>query len=146
MVPLTVLLFACLSFASALPSQPPYPVPPPKLPGQLPAPKTPSNSSIPLNSTIPRANEICSSGGRKLVLDAKSLRQTLQWHIGEIHAAEAPIICRSTVSMDYDDNWQYAVTKVNWQGAADIRSFSQALIVLTWAFGTYLPKGGGPVS
>jgi len=83
--------------------------------------------------------EICSAGERTLVVDAEKRLQTLQWNIGSIEAVSTPVQCETTMSMDYNPQWQYTVTEINWHSYASLLTGSLATTGLSYGFGPLTP-------
>jgi hypothetical protein len=102
-----------------------------------------SSSSVYGEALVPA----CEIGGTKsVVIDALSKTQTLQWGIGLLSSTQVPVACRSSMSMDYDASWQYAVTKIDWKSQVFLPAASQALVSLSWAFDPNFPRLAGAVS
>jgi hypothetical protein len=106
------------------------------------SPKTAFNTTLPDPGPGPGPDPngsdrvtICENGGTKnVVIDSTSQTQTLQWGIGLVSSWQSPATCRSSMSMDYDPSWQYAVTKVDWKTQVSLPTRSQAILSLAWAF------------
>jgi hypothetical protein len=111
---------------------------------------TASNSSLSGSETVHgdfAPPTICQQGGaRNVVVDALTRSQTLQWDIGSVTSSQAPVSCRTSMSMDYEPTWQYAVTKIDWKTQATLPAASQAILAISWGFDPNFPKLGGAVS
>jgi hypothetical protein len=111
---------------------------------------TASNSSSSGSRTIDAElapPSVCQQGGgRHVIVDALARSQTLEWGIGMVTSAQAPVSCRTSMSMDYDQNWQYAVTKIDWKAQVSLPASSQAILSISWAFDPNFPKLAGAVS
>jgi len=95
-----------------------------------------SFENIRLNAQKP---DICQSGDRNVVVDSVKRRQILEWNIGSINATQTPVACETTMGMDYDVQWQYAVIEVHWKGYASLMLGTQALAGLSYGFGPTAP-------
>jgi hypothetical protein len=106
-----------------------------------------SNSSF---SSLEAGDEalppVCqNTGTRNVLVDALTRSQTLEWGIGSVTGSQAPIACRSSMSMDYEKSWQYAVTKINWKSQVHLPAATQAVLSLSWAFDPSFPRLAGAV-
>ncbi|QDS73919.1 hypothetical protein FKW77_007645 [Venturia effusa] len=95
----------------------------------------PSHTSLGDIRSKAQSPQVCSKGERTLVVDAERRTQTLQWNIGAIDAISTPIQCETTLSTEYNPQWQYAVTKINWHAYAKFPQGSGATAGLSYGFG-----------
>lgn len=82
---------------------------------------------------------ICLDGERTLIVDAEKRLQTLLWNIGSIEAVQTPVLCETTMSMDYNPQWQYAVTQIKWHSYANLLAGSSANAGLSYGFSEFGP-------
>jgi hypothetical protein len=76
--------------------------------------------------------DACDKGTRNVVQNGEMLLQTLEWQIGSLSTMEMPQSCRTTMSMEYSDRWQYAVIAVQWMGAVKLQALVQATVQLRY--------------
>ncbi|KAE9985513.1 hypothetical protein EG328_003355 [Venturia inaequalis] len=104
-------------------------------------PITQSSQSLSLRTSLGEVSsqaqspEACAQGVRTLVIDAARRTQSLQWNIGSIEAASTPVQCETTTSTDYNPQWQYAVTEINWHAYANVPQGSSATTGVSFGFG-----------
>lgn len=82
--------------------------------------------------TSRRQIDACQSGARNVVVDSKTMGQTMTWDIGEVNSRGGEKFCKTTMPMNYNSKWQYAVTSIDWTSHIQTDVNTQAVVQLVF--------------